>query len=33
MKAQAIALCDPVQPGPNRPWKNKEGLMDYLKSL
>ena len=33
MKAQAIALCDPAQPGPSRPWKDKKGLMDFLKSL
>ncbi len=33
MKARALALCDVAEPGPNRPWKEKKGLMAFLKSL
>ena len=31
-KAQAIALCEAVEAGPRRPWKDKPGLMSFLKS-
>ena len=33
MKARALALCDAAEPGPSRPWKEKKGLMAFLKSL
>ena len=33
MKAKALALCDAAEPGPSRPWKEKKGLMAFLKSL
>ena len=33
MKAKALALCDAAEPGPDRPWKEKKGLMAFLKSL
>ena len=33
MKAKALALCDAAEPGPHRPWKEKKGLMAFLKSL
>ena len=33
MKAKALALCDAVEPKPGRPWKEKKGLMAFLKSL
>ncbi len=33
MKARALALCDVAEPGPSRPWKEKKGLMAFLKSL
>ena len=32
-KAQAIALCEAVEAGPRRPWKDKPALMSFLKSL
>ena len=33
MKARAIALCDLVEPGPSRPWREDKGLMAFLRSL
>ena len=33
IKAQALALCDAAEPGPERPWKEKKGLMALLNSL
>ena len=33
MKARAIALCDLVEPGPSRPWRENKGLMAFLRSL
>ena len=33
MKAAAMALCEAVEPGPSRPWKQEKGLMAFLKSL
>lgn len=33
MKAQAIALCDLVEPGSRRPWKEDKNLMAFLRSL
>ena len=33
MKARAIALCDLVEPGPSRPWKENVGVMAFLRSL
>ena len=33
MKAKALALCDAVEPKQGRPWKEKKGLMAFLKSL
>ena len=33
MKAAAMALCEAVNPGPSRPWKQEKGLMAFLKSL
>ncbi len=33
MKARALALCDAAEPGPSRPWREKKGLMAFLKSL
>ena len=33
MKAKALALCDVAEPGPSRPWKEKKGLLTFLKSL
>lgn len=33
LKAKALALCDAVEPGPSRPWKENKGLMAFLKSL
>ena len=33
LAARIIALCDAAKPGPSRPWKNKKGLMAFLKSL
>ncbi len=33
MKARALALCDAVQPKQGRPWKEKKGLMAFLRSL
>jgi len=33
MKARAIELCDLVEPGPNRPWKEDKDLMGFLRSL
>ena len=32
-KAKALALCDAAEPGLSRPWKEKKGLMAFLKSL
>ena len=32
MKAKALALCDAAEPGPTRPWKEKPGLMAFLKA-
>ena len=33
MKAKAMAICDIVEPGPIRPWKENKGLMAFLNSL
>ena len=33
MKAMALALCDIAEKNPSRPWKEKKGLMAFLKSL
>ena len=33
LAACIIALCDAAQRGPSRPWKNKKGLIAFLKSL
>ena len=33
MKTKAVALCDAVEPGPNRPWKEDKGLIAFLKAL
>ena len=33
MKARALALCDIAEKNPSRPWKEKKGLMAFLKSL
>lgn len=33
MKAKAMALCDMVEPGSGKPWKENKGLMARLKSL
>lgn len=33
MKARALALCDAAEPETSRPWKEKKGLMAFLKSL
>ena len=33
MKARALALCDVAEPGPSRPWREKKGLIAFLKSL
>ena len=33
MKAEAIALCDTVETGPSRPWRENKGMMAFLKSL
>ena len=32
-KARALALCEAVDPGTSRPWKEKKGLLAFLKSL
>lgn len=32
-KARALALCDAVEPGTGRPWKEQSGLLAFLKSL
>ncbi len=33
MKARALALCDIAEQSPSRPWKEKKGIMGFLKSL
>ena len=33
MKARAMALCDAVEEGPTRPWKEDRGVMAFLRSL
>ena len=33
MKAKALALCDAAEPETRRAWKEKKGLMAFLKSL
>ena len=33
MKAKAMALCDAAQSGPDRPWKERKGLMAFLVAL
>ena len=33
MKAGAMALTDAAEPGPDRPWKEKKGLMAFLEAL
>ena len=33
MKARAMALTDAAEPGPNRPWKEKKGVMAFLAAL
>lgn len=33
MKARAMALCDAVEEGPTRPWKDNQGVMAFLRSL
>lgn len=33
MKAEAIALCDTVETGSGRPWRENKGMMAFLKSL
>ena len=33
MKARAIALCDLIEPGPSRPWRENKGLVAFLRSL
>ena len=32
-KAKAMALCDAAEPGPDRPWREKKGLMAFLGAL
>lgn len=32
-KARALALCEAVDPGTSRPWKEDKGLLAFLKSL
>ena len=32
-KARAMALCDAAQSGPDRPWKERKGLMAFLLTL
>lgn len=32
-KARALALCEAVDPGTSRPWKEEKGLLAFLKSL
>ena len=33
MKEKAMALCDPGDPGPNRPWKEDKGVIAFLNSI
>ena len=33
MKAKAMALCDPGDQGPNRPWKEDKGVIAFLNSI
>jgi integrase/recombinase XerD len=33
MKAEAMALCDAEDPGPNRPWKEDKGVIAFLNSI
>ena len=33
MKAEAIAMCDMIEPKPGRPWKDDKDLMAFLASL
>ena len=33
MKTKVLALCDAAEPETRRPWKEKKGLMAFLKSL
>ena len=33
MKARAIELCELVEPGPSRPWKEENDVMAFLRSL
>ena len=33
MKVRAMALCDAVEEGPTRPWREDRGVMAFLRSL
>jgi site-specific recombinase XerD len=33
MKAKAMALCEPGDQGPNRPWKEDKGVIAFLNSI